>query len=538
MSAKKGVAKHGKKAVLAIIKEFEQFDANDVFQPLKRNQLTKEQIAKAMRTITVIKEKRCGRIKGRAVADGRMQRNYVSKEDGSSPTVGTESLFLSLVIDAHEGRYVVTADVVETFLLADMVEFTVVKIDGPMVTYLVRANPSKFGPFVEYEKGRKVIFLKLKKALYGCIQSSLLWWKLLTTTLIEKMGFTLNPYDLCVANKMVNGSQLTVLWYVDDLKISHVEEQVVLDTVKQLEGFFGTLTFTAGNEHTYVDMKVDIVDGKVQIHNIEYIEECFELFGEDVGPSAATPAKGHLFEVDDKKELLTAKKQQTFHSCVAKLLFIAKRGRPDILTAISFLTTRVTKPNADDWGKLRRTLQYLKGTLDFKLTFAADSMTILKTWVDASYAPHPDMRSHSGGCSSFGNGVVTARSSKQKLNSKSSTEAEVIGVSDILPYNLWTIYFLEAQGYELSNNILYQDNQSAIRLEKNGLKSAGSKSRHIDIRFFWIKDCADREEITIIYCPTYMMLADFLTKPLQGKLFQIFRDVIMGIKHVSFFWMI
>ena len=161
-------------------------------------------------------------------------------------------------------------------------------------------------------------------------------------------------------------------------------------------------------------------------------------------------------------------------------------------------------------------------------------MTTLKTWVDASYAPHPDMRSHSGGCSSFGSGVVMSRSSKQKLNSKSSTEAEVIGVNDILPYNLWTIYFLEAQGYELSNNILYQDNQSAIRLEKNGFKSAGTKSRHINVRFFWIKDCADREEITIIYCPTYRMLADFLTKPLQGTLFQIFRDVIMGIKHVSF----
>ena len=127
-----------------------------------------------------------------------------------------------------------------------------------------------------------------------------------------------------------------------------------------------------------------------------------------------------------------------------------------------------------------------------------------------------------------------SRSSKQKLNSKLSTEAKVIAVSDILPYNIWTVYFLKAQGYELSNNIFYQDNQSAIRLEKNGLRSAGSKSRHINIRFFWIKDCATREEITIIYCSTYRMLADFLTKPLQGKLFQIFRDVIMGIKHKNY----
>ena len=312
MSAKKGVAKHGEKAVLAIVKEFIQLDEKDVFEPIKREQLTKEQMAKALRTITVIKEKRCGRIKGRTVADGRMQRNYISKEDSSSPTVGTESLFLSLVIDAHEGRYVVTADVVGAFLLADMDEFTVVKIDGPMVTYLVKANPSKFASFVTYERGRKAIYLKLKKALYGCVKSSLLWWKLLTYTLVEKLGFILNPYDLCVANKTVNGNQLTILWYVDDLKISHVEKKVVMDTVKQLEDCFGTLTVTSGNKHTYVGMKVDINDGKVKIHNIEYIEECFELFGENIGPAAATTAKSHLFEVNNEREMIPAKKQQFF----------------------------------------------------------------------------------------------------------------------------------------------------------------------------------------------------------------------------------
>lgn len=182
------------------------------------------------------------------------------------------------------------------------------------------------------------------------MQSSLLWWKLLTSTLVEKMGFVLNPYDLCVANKTVNGNQLTILWYVDDLKISHIEKQVVLNTIKQLEEYFGNLTVTSGNEHTYVGMKVDIKNGKVQIHNIEYIEECFELFGETIGPAAATPAKGHLFKADNEKKLIPTKQQQTFHSCVSKLLFIAKRGCPDILTAISFLITRVTKPNADDWG--------------------------------------------------------------------------------------------------------------------------------------------------------------------------------------------
>ena len=171
--------------------------------------------------------------------------------------------------------------------------------------------------------------------------------------------------------------------------------------------------------------------------------------------------------------------------------------------------------------------------MELRLTLAADNITIIKTWVDASYAPHPDMKSHTGGCTSFGTGMVMSRSSKQKLNSKSSTEAEVIGVSDMLPYNLWTIYFLGEQGYDVNDHTLYQDNQSAILMETNGRRSAGPRSRHINIRFFWIKDCAEREGINIIHCPTYRMVADFLTKPLQGELFRTFRDVIMGIRHVS-----
>ena len=183
----------------------------------------------------------------------------------------------------------------------------------------------------------------------------------MTKTLTKKMGFTLNPYDTCVANKEVDGSQVTVLWYVDDLKLSHASKTVVNEVIKQLEGFFGHLTVTEGNEHTYVGMDITIKDKKVEIHNIECIEETFELCEDGIGPAAATPAKSHLFEVSDDRDRLTDKKQRVFHSCVAKLLFIAKRSRPDILTAISFLTTRVTKPNVDDWGTLRRVLQYLKG---------------------------------------------------------------------------------------------------------------------------------------------------------------------------------
>ena len=92
---------------------------------------------------------------------------------------------------------------------------------------------------------------------------------------------------------------------------------------------------------------------------------------------------------------------------------------------------------------------------------------------------------------------------------------------------------MEAQGYLIRENLLEQDNESAIKLEKNGRSSAGPKSRHVDIRYFWIKDRVKKHSITVRHCPTLQMLADFLTKPLQGALFRKFRDVILGYKHVD-----
>ncbi|KAI2506453.1 Reverse transcriptase (RNA-dependent DNA polymerase) [Fragilaria crotonensis] len=134
---------------------------------------------------------------------------------------------------------------------------------------------------------------------------------------------------------------------------------------------------------------------------------------------------------------------------------------------------------------------------------------------------------------SFGRGGILCKSSKQKLNTKSSTEAEFVGASDYLPNTIWVKNFLEAQGYKIEENVFEQDNESAIRLEKNGRMSAGPKSRHINIRYFWMKDRIKSEGIEVRHCPTLQMVGDFFTKPLQGALFKKFRDVIMGDKHMN-----
>eukprot|EP00980_Cylindrotheca_fusiformis_P009115 scaffold1977_cov73-Cylindrotheca_fusiformis.AAC.1 len=115
------------------------------------------------------------------------------------------------------------------------------------------------------------------------------------------------------------------------------------------------------------------------------------------------------------------------------------------------------------------------------LTLSIDNLCVVKTWVDAAFATHDDMRSHTGGIISMGKGALYASSRRQKINTKSSTEAELVGAADFLAQTLWTTNFLRAQGYEVSRSEYHQDNQSAMKMEKNGRQSAGQKSRHINI---------------------------------------------------------
>jgi hypothetical protein len=533
MTAKQGVKEFGDRAVEAIIKEFTQLNEKNVFQPKHFGSLTMEDRKKALRSITLIKEKRCGRVKGRTVADGRPQRKYYAPEDVHSPTVSTEGLFLSLGIDAKEERHVATCDVEGAYLHASMEDVVIMMFEGDMVDYMVATDPKKYGPYVHVARnGKKILYVRLLKALYGCIQSAMLWWRLLTGTL-EENGFKVNPYDTCVANKIMDdGTQCTVCWYVDDLKISHAKEKVVDDVINMIEDKYGKMTVTRGNKHIYLGMDIEFIgNGEVTILMKDYITEAIDVFPEDCGEACTSPGTTGLFHVDEKAKLLPEPERKLLHSLVAKLLFVSKRGRPDIQVPISFLTSRVTKADTDDWRKLKRVLQYLKGTIDMPLTLSIDNLSIVKTWVDAAFGVHADMRSHTGGTIMLGKGTFYASSKKQKMNTKSSTEAELVGAGDFLPQTIWTANFLRAQGYTVKENIYHQDNQSAMRMEKNGRQSAGPRSRHIDIRYFFIKDRIQRGEINLVYCPTGEMVADFFSKPLQGGLFKKFRDVVMGIRH-------
>jgi hypothetical protein len=261
----------------------------------------------------------------------------------------------------------------------------------------------------------------------------------------------------------------------------------------------------------------------------DYVAEMVDDSGVKIKSTRDTPAGEDLLSEGTGAKLDKAR-AELFHTIVAKGLFICKRARPDIHTAIAILCGRTQAPNENDWCKLIRVLQYLNGTRDFVLTLGADDLHVIKWYVDASFAVHPDFRSHTGGSMTFGLGAVQTTSRKQKLNTKSSTEAELVGADDLSTMILWTKHFLEAQGYAVEKNILYQDNKSAILLEENGKRSSSKRTRHLNIRYFFLTDQIAKGNLSIEYCPTNSMQGDFFTKPLQGAKYFNFRDEIMGMK--------
>ena len=192
MTAKAGIKKHGAAAVAALMNEFAQLEDLGVYEAADTTLLTQQERMAALRAINLIKEKSDGRLKGCTVADGSVQRSLYDKSETASPTVSTDALLLTIITDAHKGRDVATADIAGAYLKADMDDFVLMKFTGESVDILCELNP-KHLPFVVMEKGGKALFVKLVKAIYGCVKLALMWYEVFHLSLKE-MGFTLNPY--------------------------------------------------------------------------------------------------------------------------------------------------------------------------------------------------------------------------------------------------------------------------------------------------------------------------------------------------------
>jgi Reverse transcriptase (RNA-dependent DNA polymerase) len=259
------------------------------------------------------------------------------------------------MIDALERRDVATIFIPGAFMQAMIDEVVHIKFDEELIDLLCEVDPS-LKQYVSMEKGKRVLYTKLNKALYGTVQASRLFWEKLSSFLIEENGFERNPYDFCVVNKMVNGKQFSIVWYVDDLKLSHVDSSVVDDMIDTIKREFGKeldVTVRRGKVHDYLGIQFDFSEeGKVIMTMNDYITELFKEVPDDLlKGTASTPASNYLFNVNPSCKKLDNETAVMYHHLTAKLLYLSKRVQPDLLTTVSFLCTRVQSPDEDDWKK-------------------------------------------------------------------------------------------------------------------------------------------------------------------------------------------
>ena len=519
VSARKGLQQFGSAAHQAIVKEFSQLYAEkEALAPVHRRGLTPAQAKGIIRSSLFLNPKHDAtgtfqKIKARLVGNGKQQDKNLWP-DRSSPTVGLESVMSVLTVAAKEGRHTACLDIGSAYLEAKWEgEPVYVVIEKMLSTIFVH----RFPELKEYKSEDGTLLMRLDKALYGTLMAGKLWYTKLTNILLEK-GFVANPIDPCVMNKTVNGNQITVALFVDDILATSKDKEALTWLIGELDGEFDDVKGSISDDFSYLGMHV-INDsrgsGKVHVSMEGYEAELMKYA--DVTGVRKTPACNNLF-ASGSSQKLAPKELESFHTVVAKLLYLTLRARPQVGVAVAYLTTRVTCANKDDVSKLERVLMYINGTKENKLTLSCAGELRVYGKVDVAFGSHEDGKSQTGIVHTIGeDATVMAKSQKQKMVGKDSTEAELIGLTDAVDGVMRLDEFMREQGHAMDLPLIYQDNQSTISLVTKG----GGKYRsvHLRVRQCRIKEMIDTCKMLIGWLETGNMVADSMTKPLQGSLF-------------------
>ena len=431
ISVKMALRERGEEARPVIMAELQQMVDKRVWHGMHVRNLSHEQRKRIIRSSMFLKDKYLAsgafdRFKARLVAGGDMQDKSLYDEL-SSPTAATSSVLAVAAVAANEFRQVITVDIGGAFLNAHMPATGVkvhMRLDKVMTQLLLKIDPS-YESFLE-QTGTVVV--ELDKALYGCVEAASLWYEDLKRT-IKQDGFIENPYDHCVFNKLcADKTQMTIVLHVDDLMITNLHDSNLEAFYQYLKTAYKETKIVRGRILDYVGMTFDFSSaGEVKITMENCVNEI--LAGCGVSKIASTPASPILFDIRDSPKV-SKEEAKWFHSYTAKLLYLSKRIRPECLTTVAFLTTRVAECDQDDLGKLRRLLAYVRGTRERGIILRIGVRLEVRTYIDAAYGVHTTSgKSHTGCAVVLGDGgPVYNKSTKQKIVTKSSTEAELVGI--------------------------------------------------------------------------------------------------------------
>ena len=251
--------------------------------------------------------------------------------------------------------------------------------------------------------------MRLDKALYGTLITGHLSFDTLVKVLV-RLGFEANPVDPCVMNKTVDGNQLTVVIYVDDILATCVSAEAITWLLDELTAEFDEVKGGLSDDFSYLGMHVRCGVGMTWVSMEGYESDVIEYA--NITGVRSSPATASLFDVGTSRPLAPREREE-FHTITAKLLYLIQRTRPDIALAVSYLTTRATCANVDDMSKLRRVLMYMNGSAGRGLTLSCEGPLRVSNYVDVAFGVHDDGKSHTAEVKRLGEeATVSAKSTK------------------------------------------------------------------------------------------------------------------------------
>lgn len=492
------------KWLVAINDELNSMKKNNVWSIVERPEMVKLLKSK---WVFRIKEDSSGkkvRYKARLVAKGFLQKPGIDYEETYSPVAKLSTIRIVLAVGVRRGLYFHQLDIKTAFLYGELEENLYMEIPDGM-----KAGPNAV--------------LKLQKSLYGLKQSPRCWNTKFNKALIE-LGFSRSAHDYCLYTRVQNERVMYLILYVDDLLIAGNILQDIETLKKELSKRFemsdcGLLNFFLGTLVEYDQSK-----GVMQLSQSKSTSKIIEKYGmNDCKPAGTPMEKGlQLLPLEDG-----ASTENPYRELLGKLMYLMLSVRPDLCYPVGFMGRFQQNPGEEHWVALKRILRYLKGTADLKLTYCRNVKSPkLIGYVDADWASSSYDRKSTSGFIYYVYGCpISWCSKKQTTVATSSSEAEYIALSLSVSEGVWIHGILEDMQEMRKDEVfvLNEDNAGCINMAKN---FECKRSRHIDIKYHFIREFVAKGILKIQYVPTDKQVADILTKALDKKLFVSIRKML------------
>lgn len=450
------------------------------------------------------------RFRARLVAKGFSQVQGVDYTDTFSPVVRHTTLRLLFALSVQLNLDITHLDVTTAFLYGILEEDIYIQI------------PEGFSETVE--KGQ---VLKLKKSMYGLKQSSRVWYKRVEECLL-KIGFVKSKIEPCMFLKTQDKLKTIVTLYVDDFFIFSNDSRATKYLKDVLSDNFKIKDLGEIKKCLGVNVKVNKSERTISISQEDYIDQLLLKFNMSQCKTVQTPMETKLHASKDENNI--DKLLFPYQQMIGSLMYLAVLTRPDIAFAVSFLSQFNNSYTKQHCSYVKRILRYLKLTKHHGLKFSADGNSVIEGFVDADWGGNTvDRRSYTGFCFTLSGCVISWETKKQKTVALSSSEAEYMALAEACKESL----YLGNLQFEMTNKKytieLFNDNQSALKLTQNPIFH--KRTKHIDIRYHFCRDCVTNNIVNVKYLPSAEMPADLLTKSLCSNKHYYLLDKL-GVQHI------